>query len=45
MMGREVTEVLEQVTECSEVVTREQVDKVMQVAGLLVRGELCDGQE
>ena len=29
MMSREVTEVLEQVTECGEVVAREQVDKVM----------------
>ena len=45
MMSREVTEVLEQVTECGKVVVREQMDKVTQVAGLLVRGELCDGQE
>ena len=29
MMSREVTEVLKQVSECSEVVSREQVDKVM----------------
>ena len=44
-MGREVTKVLEQVTECGEVMMREKVDKVMQVAGLLVRGELRDGEE
>ena len=45
MMGREVTEVLEQVTECGEVMMREQVDQVMQVARLLIRWELRNGEE
>ena len=45
MMGCEVTEVLEKVTECGEVMMREQVDQVVKVARLLVRGELRNGEE
>ena len=45
VMGREVTEVLEQVPQCGEVVAGEQVDEVMQVSGLLDRGELRDAEE
>ena len=45
VMVREVTQVLEQVTKCGEVVTREQVNKVMQVSRLLDRWELGDAEE
>ena len=44
-MVSEVTKVLEQVTECGEVMTGEQVDKVMQVSRLLSRGEVGDAEE
>ena len=45
VMVREVSQVLEQVAECGEVVAGEQVDEVMKVAGLLGRRELGDAEE
>ena len=44
MVG-EVTKMLEQVTQCGEVMTGEQVDKVMQVSRLLSRGEVGNAEE
>ena len=45
VMVREVSQVLEQVAECGEVVAGEQVDEVMKVAGLLGRREVGDAEE
>ena len=45
MMVREVTQVLKQVTKCGEVMTGEQVNKVMQVSRLLDRWEVGDAEE
>lgn len=44
-MVSEVSQVLEQVAECGEVVAGEQVDEVMKVAGLLSRREVGDAEE